>query len=239
MKEKIFKKEHVGNSKLDIAKGDDFRGLAMPNIKELLTDLRRNDRHIFAYPFIFLNKKYVVIFEDLVKIGKQIEYFSVALTFFDTTDEKRKLKTHVNSYQFKKDNNELIEFFGIKAQGRFGKNMIWQLYNALNTSTPIKYSEIDEEYKIYAVEVIDSRISGGGKGLCCYKAAYNGKKADGEQKMRTVLNTEKTRILRPMLYEEIGTKDNRISFFYREENPVDDLIIIERLFASKKYREAK
>ena len=205
-------------------KGADAMILAMPNVKELLTELRENDWYITAYSFAFGNKEYVVVFEDLRELDKGTQYYAVCMTFIDVNNEKRRLETYVNSYNFKKDSKELIEFFGIKAKGYTGNSIIWQLYNALNKATPTKFTPIEEMYKKYAVDVIDTRE--GKEGLCCYKAVRNGKKANGEQIRRSAKNTAKIRLLRPELYALVGEKDDTISFYFRQENELDNATIL-------------
>lgn len=214
------------NCKLNNKKGEDAMLLAMPNIKKLLSELRENDWYITAFPFVFADREYAVVFEDLREIDKGTKYFAVCLTFIDRNDDTRRLETYVNAYKFQRSKEELIKFFGIKAEGYSGGNMIWQLYNAFNEATPTKFSPIEERDKKYAVDIIDNRE--GNEGLCCYMARHNGKKANGEQKHRSAKNTAKTRLLRPELYDLIG-EDYTISFYYRQENELDDATILMTL----------
>ena len=224
MTRKIHNVKQGNYCKSNNQKGDGAMILAMPNVKELLTELRENDWYITAYPFAFGNKEYVVVFEDLRELDKGTQFYGACMTFIDVQNEKRRLETYVNSYNFKKDSKELIEFFGIEAKGYTGNSIIWQLYNALNEATPTKFSPIEEKYKKYAVEVIDAHE--GKEGLCCYKAVRNGKKANGEQIRRSAKNTAKIRLLRPELYALIGEKDDTISFYFRQENEIDTPMIL-------------
>lgn len=63
--------------------------------------------------------------------------------------------------------------------------------------------------------------------LCCYAAKRNGKH-DGVQYHRTPFNSDKTKLLRSALFDKLGKNDNTISFYYREENPLDDIEIYTR-----------
>ena len=224
MTRKIHNVKQGNYCKSNNQKGDGAMMLAMPNIKTLLAELRENNWYITAYPFVFCNKEYAVVFEDLRELDKGTQYYAVCLTFIDVKDENRRVETYVNSYEFKRDNKELIEFFGIEAEGHFGRNMIWQLYDALNKATPTKFSPIEEKYKRYAVDIIDTKE--GKEGLCCYKAVRNGKKANGEQIRRSAKNTAKIRLLRPELYALVGEKDDTISFYFRQENEIDTPTIL-------------
>lgn len=196
--------------------------LAMPNIKILLTKIRENDWYITAFPFVFFGNEYVVVFEDLREIDRGTRYYAVCLNFIDVNNENHRLETYVNSYGFNKTDEELIEFFGIVAQGHGNGNMIWQLYNALNAATPDEYHPIEERYKEYVTETIDKRENN--EGFCCYMARHNRKNSRGEQIYRSAKNTAKTRLLRETLFNLLGN-DRTISFFYRQENELDDATI--------------
>lgn len=196
--------------------------LAMPNIKTLLTSLRENDWYITAFPFDFYNNNYVVVFEDLREIDKGTKYYAVCLTFIDINNDARRLETYVNAYKFNKSDEELIAFFGIAPQGNGRGNMIWQLYNALNVATPIVYRPLERAYVDYVTNTIDRRENN--EGFCCYAARHNGKNSRGEQKYRSAKNTAKTRLLRETLFNLLGN-DKTISFYYRQENELDDATI--------------
>ena len=56
--------------------------------------------------------------------------------------------------------------------------------------------------------------------IYCYKVKRNSKRADGTLRERSVYNDNKTRILRPELYEVLGI-DKNLSFCYYE-NPEDE-----------------
>ena len=196
--------------------------LAMPNIKTLLTKIRENDWYITAFPFAFCGNEYVVVFEDLREIDRGTKYFAVCLTFIDINNVNHILETYVNAYRFNKSDEELIEFFGIVAQGRGNGNIIWKLYNALNDATPDEYRPIEERHKDYVTRTIDRRENN--EGFCCYMARHNGKDSHGEQIYRSAKNTAKTRLLRESLFNLLGN-DKTISFYYRQENELDDATI--------------
>ena len=203
----------------------------MPNIKTLLTSLRENGWYITAFPFNFYNHNYVVVFEDLREIDRGTKYFAVCLTFIDINNEDRRLETYVNSYRFNKSDEELIEFFGIIAHGNSHGNMIWQLYNALNAVTPSAYHPLEREYVNYVTTTIDRRENN--EGFCCYMARHNPKNSHGHQIYRSAKNTAKTRLLRPTLFTLLGN-DKTISFYYRQENELDDSTIALSLQHSRK-----
>lgn len=205
--------------------------LAMPKIKTLLAKIRENDWYITAFSFDFYGNEYVVVFEDLREIDRGTKYFAVCLTFIDINNVNHILETYVNAYGFNKSDEELIEFFGIVAQGQRGGNIIWQLYNELNAATPDEYHPIEERHKGYVISTIDRRENN--EGFCCYMARHNGKDSHGEQIYRSAKNTAKTRLLRESLFNLLGN-DKTISFCYRQENELDDATIALSLQCSEK-----
>jgi hypothetical protein len=204
--------------------------LAMPHVKELLRDLRLNDWYITAYSFFFENHKYVVVFEDLREIDRGTKYFAVCLTFIDEKDNSRRLETYVNSYEFQKSDEELMNFFGIEPRGTGGKSQLWSLYEAFNLATPTKYEPLKDAYKREVLQTIDHREKD--EGFCCYMARHNGKDSHGNQIERSAKNTAKTKLIRESLFNLLG-RDKTISFCYRKENEEDDATIALSLHRAK------
>jgi hypothetical protein len=172
---------------------------------------------------ILRRKNYAVVFEDLRELDKGTKYYAVCLTFIDTEDETRRLQTYANSYDFKIDDDELVNYFGIITNNRHAGSPVWGLYTAFNMATPSQYHELAEEYHNLIVNHIDNREHN--EGFCCYMARHNRTDQYGNQIFRSGKNTAKTRLLRPTLYDAIGG-DTTISFCYRRENELTDTEII-------------
>lgn len=83
-------------------------------------------------------------------------------------------------------------------------------------------------YKDIILDKIETRTKH--EGTCCYDIRHNGKTQNGIQKERTTINTSKTKLLRPSLFEIFG-KDKTISFFYRKANALSDKEILKMIAA--------
>ena len=204
--------------------------LWLSNIPILLQSLRENDWYITAFPFSFNGHDYVVVFEDLKEFNEQIEYFSVNLTFIDLNDTTRQFTTFANALKFDKNQNQILDFFCIQNIKEYSAvSSIYLIYNALNKCMPSTFYGPAAEYKEIILNKIESRTKH--EGTCCYDIRHNGKAQNGVQKKRTAINTSKTKLLRPSLFEIFG-KDKTISFFYRKEHALSDKEIL-RMVASR------
>lgn len=199
--------------------------LWLSNIPILLQSLRENDWYITAFPFSFNRHDYVVVFEDLRELDRGSKYYSVNLTFIDMADEARTFKTYANAYGFNCKQDEIYDFFGIEP---FTNNhyCLQNLCNIFNASMPNSLHHPEPEYTPFILQTIERHTNN--EGLCCYAAKHNGKAADGRQKLRSAINTSKTKLLRPSLYEKIGG-DETISFCYRKVGSIKDSEIISKL----------
>ena len=199
--------------------------LWLSNIPILLQSLRGNNWYITAFSFSFNGHDYVVVFEDLRELDRGSRYYSVNLTFIDMADEARIFKTYANAYGFNCKQDEIYNFFGI-TQFSNGSHGLRTLCNVFNTATPKSFCYPKHEHISFILQAIERHTNN--EGLCCYAAKHNGKTANGMQKFRSAINTSKTKLLRPSLYEKIGG-DETISFCYREVGSVNDLEIISKL----------
>lgn len=199
--------------------------LWLSNIPVLLKSLRDNDWYITAFSFSFNGHEYVVIFEDLRELSRQIQYFSVNLTFIDYANQNRQLETYANAYKFNIAYNEVCDFFDITASSR-SNDATWDLYSALNQTMPLECRLISKEYNDIILRKIENRTCH--EGFCCYSVRHNGKNSHGKQIFRSGINTSKTKILRPSLFKKLGA-DKTISFCYRNYNEICDNDIILQL----------
>lgn len=199
--------------------------LWLSNIPILLQSLRENDWYITAFPFSFNGHDYVVVFEDLRELDRGSKYYSVNLTFIDMANETRIFKTYANAYGFNCKQSEICDFFEIM-QSSNGSHGLRTLCNVFNATTPKSFYQPKHEHIPFILQTIERHTNN--EGLCCYAAKHNGKTADGRQKFRSAINTSKTKLLRPSLYEKIGG-DETISFCYRELGSIKDSEILAKL----------
>jgi hypothetical protein len=116
-----------------------------------------------------------------------------------------------------------MDFFGIAPIGNPNGMPVWDLYLRFNEQTPEVYTPLADRHREYVIRTIEQRTHE--EGSCCYMAKHNGKKANGEQKNRRAINTAKTKLLRPRLFELLGS-DPTISFCYRKEGEKTDAEIV-------------
>lgn len=210
--------------------------LWLSNIPLLLKSLRENDWYITVFPFSFNNQDYIVIFEDLKELDKQIKYFSVNLTFIDLEDTNRQFETLANAYTFNAISDDICAFFGIQTGINTSSSFsIRNICESLNKSVPCIFQTPAAQYVNLMIDKIEIRTNN--EGMCCYDVRRNGKTQNGIQKERTAINTAKTKLLRPKLFEAFG-KDKTISFFYRKEHPLSDDEIYKMLLSRKGFYTA-
>lgn len=207
--------------------------LWLSNIPVLLKSLRDNDWYITAFPFSFNSHEYVVIFEDLRELNKQIPYFSVCLTFVDLHDATHTLETYANSFTFEKAASEIFDFFAVSIDNNASNNsLMWTICDKLNKSVPEDINIYQKEYEDLLLEKIEQRTNN--EGMCCYDVRHNGKSQNGIQKERSLINTSKTKLLRPTLFN-LFKNDKTISFFYRKANELSDEEILKNVSARQSF----
>ena len=185
------------------------------NLESLISDMKAKQWHITAFIFKYKNIKYVVLVEDIENLNIVIGNHIALLSFIDTTDENHVLQVKVSPYGFDIGAKKLREFFGIEWSKNLG-DIFKQFYFLLNNKIPTKVNNeglSDDEKKeiINRLNKNDNDFS-----RCCFRVRRN---PTGQH--RTVFNADKTKILRPSLYEKFAN-DDTISFCYRENDELTD-----------------
>lgn len=185
------------------------------NLNSLISDMKDKQWHITAFTFRYKDINYVVLVEDIENLKMVIDNHIALLSFIDTTDENHVLQVKVSPYGFDIGAKKLREFFGIEWNENLG-DIFKQFYSLLNAKIPPKVDNdklsADEEQEIInRLNKNDNDFS-----RCCFKIRRN---PSGQH--RTVFNADKTKILRPSLYEKFAN-DNTISFCYRENDELTD-----------------
>lgn len=207
--------------------------MPMQNISLLLYDLRESQWHITAFQFAYNHRQYIVLFEDIANLGLVANGFEVLLTFIDKADANRTLITKANAYTFEIDARSFREYFGIEYAHNLG-DIFRQFYEYFNQAVP---QEIAQEYEDEMKRAMVDRLSKNDgvdiNNLCCYDVRRNSV-VDGRQRHRTPFNSDKTKLLRPNLFNMLGN-DNTLSFCYREQDSLDD----EEIYAKFAAREGR
>lgn len=197
---------------------------AMNNLKLLKEDMEKKDYLIYLFEFPFENVNYVVYIKRLTfedkKARKDLEYYSVLLIFKKVNDPSDTFTTFANTTSFKRSPKDIREYFNINYHTDF-KLLFKTLYDAFGRSIPKSiekaptdsqkedlaralYVNTDNEDKVY-----------------CMSMKHN---SPGEY--RSPENSEKTKLLRPDLFEKYGD-DPKISFNYssdpKNNNSMDEI----------------
>lgn len=174
----------------------------LENIYLLKEDLERKNWCISSFPFKYKKNDYVVVFEILEKPHKK--YYCVALTFYNEHDEC--LTMYANNKTLSFDFAEFCRFFDIRYENgkyEFVNEFKVLINNAVPKTQPEKFT--DEETTVM-VRQLNKRDNEDLDAIYCFGAYHN----PGNKK-RTKYNSDKTKLLRPNLFEEFG-RDTKISF---------------------------
>ena len=198
----------------------------MPNIKRLRDDMREKGWVITAFPFKYKQISYIVICERLLDDRpKKDKIWIVKLTFEKIGDEDNKLTVMANSYSFDIDIRTLRAYFNIRYRENLG-NLFIQFYNLFQRYIPYQAVDIkNEDCKKSMVRYLN-RLDGE-EGMYLFALKRN-PKIQKKQYQRTYYNSDKTRLLRPNIYE-LFKRDKTVSFCYStnkdQEKSDQDLII--------------
>lgn len=198
----------------------------MANISALLNDLQKTHWHITAFPFHFKKVNYIVIFEDIANLPLVAGKYLVLLTFIDKSDENRKLQVKANDYGFEFNVKQFRKYFGIQYSPNLG-DIFKQFYAYFGQFVPeSRVIHLDTETQQAVIKQLSHNDRDNSNAQCCYKVIHNGI-YNGVQHRRTPFNSDKTKLLRPSLYETLGG-DDTLSFCYRENNSLTDIEIYEQ-----------
>lgn len=199
--------------------------LPMPNIRTLRDDLRANGWHMTSFLFNYNKNQYIVLFEDIDNLPIQKEKYIAYITFLDRKDITRTLSAKANTYTFKVTAKAFRDFFKIEYGPNLG-DIFKTFYRSFNThmpqSLPALYSN---ELKQVMAQQLSRNDKENTNKIYCYRIERN-PIVDGKQRMRTVFNSDKTKLLRPRLFE-VYKSDPTISFYYRESDELSDEEIME------------
>lgn len=194
------------------------------NFKLLKKDMEDNGWVIDAFPFSYKNIDYVV----LVKLYQKDEvkenlYALLKLEFLKVQNINDNLIVPVNSRKLLIDTMTLKKYFGIEWSANIG-DIKDQFSKYFSQFIPNKITlSKNRILKIAMIKSLSESDSEDPRKIYCYSVRRNSGKGT-----RTIFNDNKTRLLRPTLYQKF-MNDNTVSFCYsstqgREKN--DGEIII-------------
>lgn len=183
------------------------------NLKSLRDDMIKNGWIIDSFTFRYKNINYVVLVHLPQKNENKPKYALVRLEFINMKDISQKLEVYANVVRLLIDAKTLREFFGIKYSNNLG-DILTQFNHHLAKFIPEQVST--NKSKAEKVQIINSlsvNDSEDPRKVYCFGVKRNPLKKNGQPAMRTPFNDNKTKYLRPRLYDLLG-KDKTLSFLY-------------------------
>ena len=197
--------------------------MLLENLRQLKEDMRNKGWTICSFLFKYKKIEYIVLVKRFVGTEKRIDkYALVKLHFMKANNLSDELQVEANVKKLIVDPKKLREYFGIEYRENLG-NILQQFTENLGRVIPTKMSENSSKMEKSAmVRSLSKSDSEDPNKIYCYKIRRN---RDGGQ--RSEFNSDKTRLLRPMLFREF-CNDKSISFCYYADKEMenDDATII-------------
>ena len=197
--------------------------MSIPCLRQLKEDMRNKGWTICSFLFKYKKIEYIVLVKRFVGTEKRIDkYALVKLHFMKANNLSDELQVEANVKKLIVDPKKLREYFGIEYRENLG-NILQQFTENLGRVIPTKMSENSSKMEKSAmVRSLSKSDSEDPNKIYCNKVRRN---RDGGQ--RSEFNSDKTRLLRPMLFREF-CNDKSISFCYYADKEMenDDATII-------------
>lgn len=197
--------------------------MLLENLRQLKEDMRNKGWTICSFLFKYKKIEYIVLAKRFVGTEKRIDkYALVKLHFMKANNLSDELQVEANVKKLIVDPKKLREYFGIEYRENLG-NILQQFTENLGRVIPTKMSENSSKMEKSAmVRSLSKSDSEDPNKIYCNKVRRN---RDGGQ--RSEFNSDKTRLLRPMLFREF-CNDKSISFCYYADKEMenDDATII-------------
>ena len=192
----------------------------MENIKLLRNSLRDNGWCITAFPFHYNGHDYTVLFEviDGNRLKPQNDMAIAVLIFHENGIPDHILEAEANSLRFFVDYRTIRDYFYINGLGQFNTD---DFYKYFGERIPQASKNLQANEETLITSRLSEREGENPNSIYCYDVRRNGTRPDGTLNHRSIYNDNKTRLLRPTLYEEYKN-DTHLSFFY-SDNPDDKL----------------
>lgn len=183
----------------------------LENLKLLKSDMKEKGWTICSFIFIYNNVEYIVLVKRFVGSEQRIEEYSlVKLHFMRSDDLGHELQVEASSQRLFVDAKTLRKFFGIKYANNLG-NILHQFTEQLGRSVPpvvpalSDISRIEKKAMVHSLSRSDAEYP---NKVYCTHVRRNPN--NGE---RSVFNSDKTKLLRPLLYDKLQN-ERHISFCY-------------------------
>ncbi|MCK3655406.1 hypothetical protein A4G19_06470 [Pasteurellaceae bacterium Macca] len=197
----------------------------LSNLKELVSNMKKNDWVIDLFNFEFNGIRYFVFVQLYSEDERKPQYSLAKLLFIDSNDNDRKFLIHSNSKVFLELNVRAFrEFFHIPYVENHVGDAIVNFQERLGNVIPILVTKKTNQEIVQIVNHIDSNQQ---RNRGTY-LSHVIRLPQGNH--RRCLTDNKAKLLRPDVYNHFAD-DKTISFcFFEDENRENDLIRILELF---------
>lgn len=190
--------------------------MLLDNLTKLKNDMVNKKWTICSFLFRYKSVDYIVLIKRFVEKEKRInQYALVKIHFMKHSDLSCELELEANSYKLLIDAKTLRQYFGIEYKDNLGE-ILKQFTENFGKAIPKKISNnISNEEKCAMVKSLSISDSENPNKIYCYKMRRN---PNGGK--RSVFNSDKTKILRPILFKKFENEPC-VSFCY-SDNPLKE-----------------
>ncbi len=183
------------------------------NLKLLKQDMEVTGWIINPFNFHFKHKNYIVLAILYTEKEEKPKYALLKLEFLEVGNFEHSLKIPANSSGLMVRAETLRKYFGIEYADNLG-DILTQFSKRFSSFIPDKITNnrTREQEQAMLIPLSKGDAENPNK-IYCYKVRRNPPKKDGTLGQRKVFNDNKTRLLRPRLYNMLS-KDKNLSFCY-------------------------
>ena len=189
---------------------------ALENLKSLKADMQNKGWVISSFCFNYENSEYIALVILYQPNETKQELGLLKIDFLRANDISQHLLTEANAGGLLGEAKKIREFFGIE----YGENIgdrLRTFYRHLGAFVPKQVPmNINDAQRIAMVTSLSHDDAEDANKIYCYKVRRNPKRENGTNGQRSPFNDNKTRLLRPRLYEKLKD-DQTLSFCYSED----------------------
>ena len=189
---------------------------ALDNLKPLKKDMQDKGWIISSFCFDYENRGYIALVILYQPNEPKHEYGLLKIDFLREENMDQHLLVEANVKGLLGNAREIRECFGIEYGDDIGDRLN-AFYRYLGGFVPVEVSAkitgIQREAMVVSLSHYDAEDA---NRIYCYKVRRNPKREDGTNGQRSSFNDNKTRLLRPRLYEKLKD-DPSISFCYSDD----------------------
>lgn len=202
--------------------------IILGNLKLLKKDMEDKGWQIDSFLFNYNQQDYIVLVKLYATDEKKPEYALLKVEFLRRGNIDANLEVPANTAKLMTDAQTLREYFNIHYTENLG-NLLQEFTEHFGRFIPKEVcnnkNEIQKRAMVISLSMSDTENT---NKRYCYKVKRNPDRADKTLGQRTPYNDNKTRLLRPTLYQKLG-EDTNLSFCYSEnpddENPDETIIL--------------